>query len=358
MGGIVGIVGFSIRNWRMTIGIMIFAVIGGLIALDRLPLDAEPDIPVPFVNVRVVLPGISPEDAERLLIRPLETEIKSIDGIKRIDAIASTNVAQMIIEFDISHDQDKALTDVLEKVDRARAEFPQEAQEPIVEEVSTATLPIITVNLWGDVPERELQRRAKDLKSRLESQSQILEANISGERIDVLEAILDPAKVESLGITFDEIAAAVSRNNSLIPAGAMETESGKFNVKLPGLIENPKDLGDLVVRRGANNSIVRMSDISNVRGSYKDIENIARFNRRSSVSLEVSKRQGENILDTSLLVQEIVDNISSREDWPETVNVTYSQSRSVFITDMRRELSASIINAVILVFIVCIVLCH
>jgi len=213
----------------------------------------------------VVLPGISPEDAERLLIRPLETEIKSIDGIKRIDAIASTNVAQMIIEFDISHDQDKALTDVLEKVDRARAEFPQEAQEPIVEEVSTATLPIITVNLWGDVPERELQRRAKDLKSRLESQSQILEANISGERIDVLEAILDPAKVESLGITFDEIAAAVSRNNSLIPAGAMETESGKFNVKLPGLIENPKDLGDLVVRRGANNSIVRMSDISNVR---------------------------------------------------------------------------------------------
>ena len=354
MGGIVGIVGFSIRNWRMTIGIMIFAVIGGLLALDRLPLDAEPDIPVPFVNVRVVLPGISPEDAERLLIRPLETEIKSIEGVKQIDSIAATNVAYMIIEFDISHDQDKALTDVLEKVDRARAEFPQEAQEPIVEEVSTATLPIITVNLWGDVPERELQRRAKDLQSRLENLPQVLEASISGELIDVLEAILDPAKVESLGITFDEIAAAVSRNNSLIPAGAIETESGKFNVKLPGLIENPKNLADLVVRRGANNSIIRMSDIATVRSGYKDIENIARFNRRTSVSLEVSKRQGENILDTALLVQELVNNISSRDDWPETVNVTYSQSRSVYINDMRRELSSSIINAVILVFIVCI----
>ena len=354
MGGIVGIVGFAIRNWRMTIGIMIFAVIGGLIALDRLPVDAEPDIPVPFVNVRVVLPGISPEDSERLLIRPLETEIKSIEGVKRIDAIASTNIAQMIIEFDISHDQDKALTDVLEKVDRARAEFPQEAQEPIVEEVSTATLPIITVNLWGDVPERELQNRAKDLQSRLEGLPQILEARISGERVDVLEAILDPAKVESLGITFDEIAAAVSRNNSLIAAGAIETESGKFNIKLPGLIENPKDLADLVVRRGANNSIIRMSDISTVRSGYKDVENIARFNRRSSVSLEVSKRLGGNILDTTLLVQEVVDDISSRSDWPETINVTYSQSRAVYITDMRRELSASIVNAVILVFIVCI----
>ena len=90
----------------------------------------------------------------------------------------------------------------------------------------------------------------------------------------MLEAILDPAKVESLGITFDEIAAAVSRNNSLIPAGAIETESGKFNVKLPGLIENPKDLADLVVRRGTNNSIIRMSDIATVRSGYKDIENI------------------------------------------------------------------------------------
>ena len=354
MGGIVGIVGFAIRNWRMTIGIMIFAVIGGLLALDRLPLDAEPDIPVPFVNVRVVLPGISPEDAERLLIRPMETEIKSIEGVKQIDSIAANNVAYIIIEFDISHDQDKALTDVLEKVDRARSEFPQEAQEPIVEEVSTATLPIITVNLWGDVPERELQRRAKDLQSRLEGLPQVLEASISGERIDVLEAILDPAKVESLGITFDEIALAVGRNNSLIPAGALETDSGRFNVKLPGLIENPEDLADLVVRRGANNSIVRMSDISTVRSGYKDIENIARFNRRTSVSLEISKRQGENILDTAIIVQDLVDEISSRDDWPETINVTYSQSRSVYINDMRRELSSSIINAVILVFIVCI----
>ena len=354
MGGIVGIVGFSIRNWRMTIGIMVFAVIGGLLALDRLPLDAEPDIPVPFVNVRVVLPGISPEDAERLLIRPMETELKSIEGVKQIDSTASNNVAHITIEFDISHDQDKALTDVLEKIDRARSEFPQEAQEPIVEEVSTATLPIITINLWGDVPERELQLRAKDLQSRLESLPQVLEASISGERIDVLEAILDPAKVESLGITFDEISLAVGRNNSLIPAGALETDSGKFNIKLPGLIENPEDLANLVVRRGDNNSIVRMSDISTVRSGYKDIENIARFNRRTSVSLEVSKRQGENILDTAILVQEMVDNIASRDDWPKTINVTYSQSRSVYINDMRRELSSSIINAVILVFIVCI----
>jgi len=354
MGGIVGIVGFSIRNWRMTIGIMLFTVIGGFLAISRLPLDAEPDIPIPFINVSVVLPGISPEDAERLLVRPLETELKSLDDLLQMDAIAATNVANINLEFEASADLDKALSDVLEKVDRARAEFPQDAREPVVEEISTAALPIITVNLWGDVPERALQRQAKDLQRRLESLPQILEARISGERTDVLEAIIDPAKIDSLGITFDEIALAVAQNNSLIAAGALETNSGKFNIKLPGLIENPADMENLVVRRSANGNIVRMSDIATVRSGYTDVADIARFNGRTSVSLEISKRQGENILETIELVETLVNTQVAGSEWPETINATFSQSRATFINSMMSELSSSIINAVILVFIVCI----
>lgn len=352
--GLAGIVGFSIRNWRMTLGIMLFAVIGGMLAMSRLPLDAEPDIPVPFINVQVVLPGISPEDAERLLIRPLETELKSVDGLKEMNGIASTNVAYVVMEFEASFDQDQAMADVLEKVDRARAEFPQEAREPVVEEVSTSSLPIITVNLWGDAPERELQKRAKDLQRRLESLPSVLEAKISGERTDVLEAVLDPARIESLGITYDEISAAVGQNNALVPAGALESESGKFNVKIPGLIENPEDMSELVIRRNESGAIIKLGDIAEVRRGYKDVSTFARFNGRTSVSLEVSKRQGENILDTSDRVQELVDEVSSAPEWPKTINVSYSQSRSTYINDMMSELSASIINAVILVFIVCI----
>ncbi len=354
MGSIVGIVGFSIRNWRMTMGIMLFAVIGGLLAISRLPLDAEPDVPIPFVNIQVSLPGISPEDAQRLLIRPLETELKSLEGLKEMNGIAATNTASLTLEFEASHDLDLAIADVLEKVDRARAELPEEALEPVVSEVSTSTVPILTVNLWGDVPERALQRQAKSLQRRLESQPQILEATIIGERIDVLEAIVDPSKIDSLGISYDEIAAAVSLNNSLIPAGALETDSGKFNIKLPGLISSPEDMLDLVIRRGANDEIVRMRDIATVRSGYKDALNIARFNGRKSVSLEVSKRQNENILDTVNLIEDLVNNLKASPEWPEAINASFSQSRAIFITDMRRELSASIINAVILVFIVCI----
>jgi len=349
-----GIVGFAIRNWRMTMGIMLFAVIGGLLALGKLALDAEPDIPVPIINVRVILPGVSPDDAQRLLIRPMETELKSIEGLKRMDGVAANSVAYMILEFNASFDADKAIQDVIEKVDKARAEFPLEAREPIIEEFNTATLPILTVNLFGDVPERELQNRGKDLQRRIEGISAVLEAKISGERIDVLEAELDPALIESSGITFNEIAGAVSRNNSLITAGVLETESGKFNVKLPGLIETPEDLADLVIRSGEGGSIIRMADISTVRRGYKDISSYARFNGRTSVSIEVSKRQGENILETTQKIQDLVNSITSSPDWPETIEVAYSQDRSEYIIDMVASLSSSIINAVILVFIVCI----
>ncbi len=354
MNGIVGIVGFSIRNWRMTMGIMLFAVIGGMFAIANFPLDAEPDVPIPFVNVRVVLPGISPEDSQRLLIRPMETELKSIDGLKRMDGVAAQSVGYITLEFNASFDQEKAIQDITEKVDRARSEFPQEAREPIVEEINTNKLPVVVVNLFGNTPDRELQRQAKNLKRHIEGIPGVLEANISGERVDVLEAIIDPALVESTGITFDEIASAVARNNSLITAGALETDNGKFNVKLPGLIENPSDLADLVVRSNPNGSIIRMSDIAQVRRGYKDATTYARFDGRKSISIEISNRVGTNMIETIEKVRALVDAELSKPDWPSTINVEFSQDRSVDTKVMVQTLFANIINAVILVFIVCV----
>ena len=349
------IVPFAIRNWRVTLGILFFILLGGVFALGRLPLDAEPDIPVPFVSVQVVLPGVSPTDSERLLIRPLETELKSIDGLKQMDGVAANNVGYVILEFEPSFDQDQALSDVLEAVNRARAEFPEEAKEPVVRESSMASLPVFVVNLFGDVPERTLQETAKALQQRVESIASVLEANISGERTDLLEALVDPTLLESAGITFDELAVAVQRNNSLVTAGALETSGGQFNVKLPGLIEDADDLANLVVRSDASGAVVRMSDIAVVRRTYKDAQNFARYNSNPSVSLEVSKRNGENIIDTINLVKAEVEAFQASPSWPATIQVEYSQDKSRYIFDMVRSLSSSIINAIILVFIVCLI---
>ena len=189
---------------------------------------------------------------------------------------------------------------------------------------------------------------------RIESLPAVLEAKISGERTDVLEAVLDPARIESLGISFDEIQRAIASNNALVPAGALETSSGKYNIKLPGLIARPDDMSELVLRRNTNGAIVKLGDVADVRRGFKDIQSHARFNGRTSVSLEVSKRQGGNILDTTEMIKSFVDEIASAPDWPASINVSYSQSRSTYIKDMMSELSSSIVNAVVLVFIVCI----
>lgn len=335
-------------------GIMIFAVIGGILALSRLPIDAEPDIPVPVVNVRVPLPGVSPEDSERLLVKPMERELKSIDGLKQMDGVAAGSVGYMILEFDLSFDQEQAISDVIQKIDRARAQFPDEAKEPVIEELNLSTFPVIVLNLFGDAPDRELQKQAKYIQKQLEGIPEILEANISGERIDVLEAILDPALMDSAKVSFGEIAAAIGQNNALITAGTLQTETGKFNVKLPGLIESASDLEELVIRNDGMGGIVKMSDISQIRRNYKDVTSYARFNGENSVSIEITKRAGENIVQTIDKVIAEVERITTTPEWPPTINAEFSQDKSEYIREMVSSLFSSIVNAVILVFIVCV----
>ena len=348
------IVGAAIDNWRLTLGILFFALVGGILALSRLPLDAEPDIPVPFFNIVTVLPGISPEDAERLLVRPLEEELKSIDGIKELNGIAQNNAGIIALEFEASFDQDLALQDVLEKVDRARAEFPSEAEEPVVEEFNSAELPIFIINLYGDVPERTLQRTAKDLQQRIEGIPSVLSADIAGEREDVLEAVVDPVLVDALSVSYGEIVRSVQANNALITAGALESSSGQFNVKLPGLIEDGDDLADLVIRQDASGAVVRMRDIADIRRGYRDVQTYARFNGQPSVSLEIAKRNGENIVETIADVKAVLEEAQAAPSWPPTLQVRFTQDKSEYIFDLVNSLSSSIINAVILVFIVCI----
>ncbi|PHR55693.1 MAG: transporter [Robiginitomaculum sp.] len=347
-----GIVEFAVRQWRMTIALLVFFVVGGFLAMFSISLDAQPDVDIPFVVVQVVLPGVSPEDSERLLVRPLENELKSLDGIKQMDSTAATSVGIVILEFDPDFDQDSAITDVLESVNRARSELPQDSKEPTVEELNTQALPIIVVNLYGDAPDKELQRLAKILRNRLEGNSSILEANIQGAREDILEAVIDPVLMESSGITFNELASAISRNNSLVTAGNLQTNSGKFAVKLPGLIEKPSDLANIVIRTSANGSIIQLKDIADVRRTFKDRQGHAIFEGHPSVSIEVSKRSGENIMSTIQIVRDITAEVT--KDWPETVKVELSQDASLKIVDMIKSLVSSIINAVVLVFIVCI----
>src|SRR6185503_11765836 len=300
-------------------------------------------------TVQVTYPGISPEDSERLLVKPLETTLRSVEGIKTMTARAYSGVAVIILEFDVNFNKQKALEDVRAQVDEARSRLPQEADPPIVQEVNVALQPVISVALWGDVPERTLLHLARDLKDDIKLIPSVLDVDIGGERNEMLEIEINPAKLEAYGITQQELYAAVSNNNRLVAAGLIDTGHGSFAVKVPGVIENASDLLSLPIRANST-ATVTLADVASVRRTFADPVTYSRLNGKPTLSLNVSKRIGSNIIANNAQVRAIVD--KAAKSWPAGVHVTYLFDESTDIRDQLSSLTDSIILAIVLVMII------
>lgn len=339
----------AIGRARMVLAILFVALIAGTLTYINLPKEADPDVPIPFVGVTIPLEGVSPEDAERLLVRPVETELQSIEGVKQIDSFALEGAGQIIIEFDVSFDQDQAVLDVQEKVDLAKREFPDEAREPVITEINAALFPILAINLYGDAPERGLYQIGRELQEELEGLEGVLEARLQGDREEVLEVVVDPAKLEAYNLSYQEIFAAVANNNRLVPAGRIDMGEGRFPVKVPGLIKTAQDAFDLPVK-SEGDSTITLADVSTVRRTFKDRESYAKFNGQPAVSIQVVKRTGANILDTVAEVEQVIETAQSR--WPNTIDVALTSDMSEMIDEQLGQLQASIAVAVVLVMII------
>jgi multidrug efflux pump len=339
----------ALSRSRTVIALLVLILITGTFAYVDIPKESDPDINIPIIYVNVVLSGISPEDSERLLIRPLEQELRTVEGVKEMRSNAFQGGANVILEFEAGFDVDAALNDVRDKVDDAKPDLPEEAEDPTVNEVNFSLFPIILVTLSGEVPERTLRRLARDLQDRIESISSVLEATIPGDREEQVEVIVDPLLVESYGLSDNEIAVAVSRSNTLIAAGNLDTGRGRFAVKVPALFEKVSNILDMPIKVNGD-ATVTLRDITIARRTYEDAEGYSRLNGQSAVTLAVSKRTGENIIETIEEVRKVVDD--ERSSWPAAIEVSYSQDRSSQIRDMLKDLQNNVISAVLLVMIV------
>jgi multidrug efflux pump len=339
----------AIGRARMVIAILICSVLAGTYTYIKLPKEADPDIPIPFVAITVPLAGVTPEDAERLLVRPIEQEVQSLEGLKTFRSFGAEGAAQLVLEFEIDVDVDQAVLDVKDKVDMAKRYFPQDAREPIVTEFNAAQFPVMVVNIYGDAPERGMARIAEDLRERLESDPGILEARVQGKREDLLEIVIDPVKLETYNISYQEIYAVVSANNQLVPAGQIDTGQGSFAVKVPGIIRSGEDALSLPVKR-TENAVVTLGDVADVRRTFKDPTGFATFNGEKALLVEVVKRTGANILDTANNVRAIVADESKK--WPATVRAEITSDMSELIGSQLGTLQSSIMTAIVLVMIV------
>jgi multidrug efflux pump len=346
----VQIIETAMRRSRTVIMSLAVIIIAGVVTYASVPKEAEPDINIPIVYESMTHDGISPEDAERLLVRPMEQEIRNIEGIEEMIGNAYEGGASIQIEFDAGTDTDVALQDVRAKVDVAKAKLPSETEEPVVMEIKFSRFdPMLVLNLAGDVPERTLTVLAQDLQEKIEGISGVLEVNLVGVREELMEVVVDPLAMESYGLDQAQILSLVDRNNRLVAAGALHTGEGRFPVKVPGVFESAEDVLEMPIK-AVGERIVHFKDVAKVRRTYKDAESYARLNGSPALAIEIVQRSGANIIDT---VDEI--NVLLEEDrryWPDGVSIVASRDKSKDVNRMLSNLQNSVISAVLLVFIV------
>ena len=343
------IVKIAIKNARLTLSVLVFLLIAGALAYRAVPKEAEPDVAIPIIYVSLIYQGISPEDSERLLLRPVETQLKSLKGLKEMRSAAFQGGGYVLVEFDPSTDLSDALIDVRNKVQDAKRDIPQGAEEPTVNEVNVSEFPVLVVTLSGDVPERVLTAAAKALRDKIEEVPGVLEGTIQGSREELVEAIIDPVKLSSYGLKLEQIIQGMGASNSLVAAGNIEGSEGKYAIKVPALIETPEDVANLPVVAGPN-AVVRVQDLATVRATFKDAETITRLDGKPAIAIEVKKRIGANIVEAIDGAKKVADEFLKQA--PPGMEVTYTQDKSVFVNQLLTDLQNHVLIAVILVFIV------
>jgi multidrug efflux pump len=343
----------ALGHARTVLLTLVLILVAGTVAYVEIPKEADPDINIPIIYVSITHEGISPEDAERLLIRPMEKEMRGIDGVKKMTAKGYEGGANVTLEFEAGFNADQALTDVREKVDLAKPELPDDTDEPSVNEVNFSLFPVIAVTLSGDVPERLLLKLARDLRDKIEAVSAVLSAQIAGDREELLEILIDPIKLESYNLSPVDTVQLVEASNKLVAAGAQDTGQGRFSLKVPGLFETLTDIVTMPVAFKGD-AVVTFGDIGEVRRGFKDPEGFARIHGERAIVLEVVKRTGENIIDTIEAVRQVV--AQEQAGWPEevrrAVTVDFIQDKSIQIRTMLLDLQNNVTSAILLVMVV------
>jgi multidrug efflux pump len=343
------IVETAIANARLTISVLLFLMLAGTVAYINIPKEAEPDIQIPVLYVSMHYEGISPEDSERLLLRPMETALKSISGIKEMTSSAYQGGGNVVLEFQAGADLAKALDDVRNKVDDARPELPDGADEPTVNEINLSEFPILVITLSGEVPERALAKAGRELRDRLEELPSVLNADLQGVREDLVEVVINPGKLATYGLQPDILIAGFAAGNQLVAAGSLQGEMGRYAIKVPSLLETIEDVANLpVVSTGT--ATVRVRDIAEIRPTLKEPETITRLDGAPAIAIEVSKRVGANLIETVDEVKAVTEAFKAL--LPEGTVVSFSQDKSKDIRQLLFDLQNSVLTAVILVFIV------
>jgi multidrug efflux pump len=349
----IGIVAWAANHARMVMAIMVMVLGAGAVAYVNLPKEGEPDIEVPAVIITVPFPGISAVDGESMLVKPMEAELADLDGLKTISAFSAEGFAAAVLEFEFGWDKTATMADVRDAMGRAEGNFPEGAQNYSVSEINFSQFPIIIVAVSGDVSERALLRATRDLQTRIEGLDSVLEAEIAGEREEMVEVLIDPLKLEAYNVTAAELIRVVSQNNQLVAAGEVESATAAFSVTVPSSFSTVEDIYRLPIKVNGD-SVVTLGDLAEIRLTFADRTGTARINGETNLAIQVVKRKGFNAIDTTAQVRAAIED--ERATWPPelqaAIRITPALDTSIQTDEMVGQLESSVLTAIALVMIV------
>jgi multidrug efflux pump subunit AcrB len=344
---------WSIKNKTSIYLLMIFVSLGGIYQFVTLPKEQFPDIVIPTIYVQTIYVGNSPKDIENLVTRPIEKQIKGITGakIKKFTSTSQQDFSAIQVEFDTDVKTDVALQKVKDAIDKAKADLPTDlTSPPTALEVSFSEQPIMYVNLSGDYDLVRLKKYADDLKDKLEDLTQINRVDIVGAPEREFQINVDNYRMQSAGVTFDDISNAVQRENIDISGGLLDVGNMKRNLQLKGQLKTAFDIEKIIVRNQTGAPIY-LKDIAEVKDTVKEKESFARLDGKNVVTLNIIKRSGENLIETSDGVKKIVDEMKAT-NFPKDLKAVITGDMSIKTRTSFTDLVNSIVIGFVLVLII------
>lgn len=337
---------WCIRNSTSVYVIILLISIAGLISYQRIPKELFPDIVIPTISVSTIYPGASPQDIENLIAKPIEKQLKSINGIKRIKSNSVADFSLIIAEFNTDMDPKMCKQRVSDAVDKAKSDLPTDLKDdPQVQEFDFSEIPILNINIAGEFPLDKLKLYAEQLKDRIESNKEITRVDIIGAVEREIQIEVDLYRMNALGITLGDIEGAMARQNLNISAGELRIDELRRNVRVTGDFNRPEEIGEVIIRSFQGHTVF-LKDIARVIDGFKEKQDFARLDNKPVITLNVIKRSGENLISATDKIYEILDEYKANRFPPGlVVEVTGDTSENT------RVQLHDLVNTVILGFI-------
>lgn len=344
---------WAIKN-KTAVYLLMLVVSGiGIFQFMTLPKEQFPDIVIPTIYVSTIYTGNSPKDMENLVTRPIEKQIKAITGAKinKFTSTSQQDYSAIVVEFETDVQTDVALQKVKDAIDKAKQDLPTDlTQQPEALEVSFSDQPIMYVNISGDYDQQRLKKFADDMKDRLEDLPQLNRVDIVGAPEREFQIDVDNYKMRSSNITFSDIDQAVKGENLDISGGLLDVGNMKRNLQLKGQFHTAQDIAQIIVRSPNGGNPVYLKDIATIKDTIKDRESYARLDGKNVVTLNIIKRSGENLIETSDTVRGVVREMQA--SMPKDLNIVVTGDQSTQTRNSFNDLVNSIVIGFVLVLII------